>query len=234
VTVVALPHGPELMADIDNVIGTASPPVWFAGVSYGAHVAAAVAAKDRRVQGLLAIAPAWTGDPSPLAQVGRDTARSIRERGVQSTLAEIRAHQGPAWVHEELTNAWSRVAPKDLADHLEFVAGVPAPTAHVLSTVRCPTVVVGFTDDPGHPWAVAEHWHRSIPRSRLLALPLASVGVSRPNLGGPALSNLRDLWSTFERIMHLNGDFHGLHDLREAHGDGIPGCHGHVATHDLD
>lgn len=214
VSVVALRHSTTLMNELDRIMDDATSPIWLAGVSYGAHLAASIAGTDPRVQGLIAIAPAWTGAPSALADFGRHTAHSMRERGIADTLDAMRDGNISSWVHEELARAWSDMDAEDLATHLELVASTPAPSSELLATVRCASVIVGFTDDPSHPWSVAEHWHHSIPHSRLLAVPLASAGCARTNLGGPALANLRDLWSTFERIGNFDGNVHGLNDFR--------------------
>lgn len=139
------------------------------GVSLGAHVAARwAAANPDRCAGLVLALPAWTGAPdgAPAALAARASAEIVRSQGLTAALAGT-----SGWLHDELTRAWHGYGDQ-LVPHLEEAAESLAPTLDELRSLDVPTGIVGCTDDPVHPIAVARAWAEALPRAVLVTTTL--------------------------------------------------------------
>ncbi|SDK45309.1 hypothetical protein SAMN04488074_105478 [Lentzea albidocapillata subsp. violacea] len=139
------------------------------GVSLGAHVAARWAvANPNRCSGLILALPAWTGAPdeAPAALAAKASAQIVRSQGLTTALAGT-----TGWLHDELTRAWHGYGDL-LVPHLEEAAESLAPTLDELKSLDVPTGIVGCTDDPVHPIAVARAWAEAIPRAVLVTTTL--------------------------------------------------------------
>jgi pimeloyl-ACP methyl ester carboxylesterase len=165
------------------------------GMSYGAHLSAIYAATRIDIAGLILLTPAWTGQPSDGHQ---HFAADVEHEGVEAALNRL--PDEPAWIAHELRQAWTSFEETTLIHHLKQAAHASGPTYEELRRIRCPTVIVGLIDDVVHPHSVAADWHRHIPHSRLISLPVSSPDLDLHNLGTVALANLADLRATFKRI----------------------------------
>ena len=144
-------------------------PIVVGGVSLGAHVAAAWAARNPgKCAGLILALPAWTGDPdgAPAAQAAKVSAEIVRNQGLGTALGNT-----TGWLHDELSRAW-RAYGDQLVPHLEEAAVSTAPTLDELKTLDVPTGIVGCTDDPVHPIEIAREWANALPRAVLTTTTL--------------------------------------------------------------
>ena len=115
----------------------AGPTALVGGVSLGAHVATAWAARNPgRHHGLLLALPGWLGAPgaAPAAVLARATADAVHRDGLPATLASVHA-DAPPWLAAELDRAW-RGYGHGLAAALWTAAGTTAPTTAELATVE--------------------------------------------------------------------------------------------------
>lgn len=157
----------ERLTALENA--PAGHPIVVGGVSLGAHVAArwAVANPDR-CAGLVLALPAWTGAPdgAPAALAARASAEVVRSHGLATALSGT-----SGWLHDELTRAWHGYG-EQLVPHLEEAAESLAPTLEELGSLDVPVGIVGCTDDPVHPIAVARAWAQALPRAVLVTTTL--------------------------------------------------------------
>ncbi|MDT7786208.1 MAG: hypothetical protein QOF58_4627 [Pseudonocardiales bacterium] len=157
----------ERLTALENA--SASHPIVVGGVSLGAHVAAAWAARNpARCAGLILALPAWTGKPgdAPAAMAARISAEIVANEGLDTAL---RGTTG--WLHDELSRAW-RAYGEQLVPHLEEASTSEAPTLEELRTLGVPTGIVGCTDDPVHPIEIAREWADAIPGAVLTTITL--------------------------------------------------------------
>jgi pimeloyl-ACP methyl ester carboxylesterase len=170
------------LADLDAV--TAEQPALVGGISLGAHVAAGWAARNPdRCVGLLLAMPGWLGEPDgmPAAVSARVSAEAIERDGARVAL-EASTDGAPGWLAAELRRAWPRQG-NGLAAALRVAAGSTAPNAETLASVTVPAGVAGCTDDPVHPYEVAERYAAALPVAALGATTLAAMGRSPGALG---------------------------------------------------
>lgn len=165
-------------------------PLLVAGISLGAHVAAAWTAAlpgPRRPVGLLLALPAWTGEPgdAPASRAARITAGHVRAGGSSAAIASARAGS-PRWLGDELARAWARYG-DTLADTLDSAAAEPGPTEAELRSVSVPAGVAALLDDPVHPLTEAQHWCRQLPRAALCTVAWEAVGADPATLGRAAV-----------------------------------------------
>ena len=166
-------------------------PLVVGGVSLGAAVAVQWALDHPDlVTGVVAAMPAWSGpaDGSLAAVSASTTARALRERGLEVTLAEMAA-SAPAWLSRTLTRSWRAQWP-ELPVAMDDAAAYVAPTAATLGTLAVPVGVVAAVDDPIHPLHVAEHWYGAFPRARLETFALALLASEPGELGRRGLRAL--------------------------------------------
>ena len=149
------------------------------GASMGAHTAAAFAlAYPERVSALIAITPAYDGDPRDDASDLDDwdrLAEGLASGGVDGFLAAYHPKVDERFRETVLTVTRQRL---ERHRHLEAVADalqvVPRSLAfegmEELEVVTVPALVVASRDeaDPGHPFAVGQAWAERLPNARLI------------------------------------------------------------------
>jgi pimeloyl-ACP methyl ester carboxylesterase len=165
---------------------SAEGPILAGGVSLGAHLAVEWAlANPERCAGLLLALPAWNGRPgdAPAAVSARLSASAVRGQGLDATLAAVDAEP---WLAAELERSWRRTGP-GLADSLDIAATRPAPEISDLRRITVPTGIAACSDDPVHPFAVAERWAETIPGAQLCTTTLNALGTDRESLGRAAV-----------------------------------------------
>jgi hypothetical protein len=142
-------------------------------------------ANPERCAGLLLALPAWNGRPddAPAAVSARLSASAVRGQGLDATLAAVDAEP---WLAAELERSWRRAGP-GLADSLDIAATRPAPEISDLARITVPTGIAACSDDPVHPYAVAERWATTIPGARLCTTTLSALGTDRESLGRAAV-----------------------------------------------
>ena len=193
--VVAVPPRPDHLVSgylqaLDEA--AAAGPIAVGGVSIGAAVATRWAlANPDRVVAVLAVLPPWTGasDAAPAALSARHTAALLRRDGLAATTAAMRS-SSPPWLADELARSWSRQWPA-LPDAMDEAAGYAGPTSAELGRLARPMGVVGASDDPIHPIAVAQQWAAAVPRASLVTVTLERFGPNPAALGVAAVAALR-------------------------------------------
>ncbi|GAA1350913.1 alpha/beta fold hydrolase [Saccharothrix algeriensis] len=159
-------------------------PLLVGGVSLGAQIAAAWAARHpRRCAGVLAALPAWVGRPdgAPAALAALASASAVDSEGLAAALTGV-----DGWLGAELRRAWPRYGER-LPAVLREAATTDAPSSGELRGLRVPVGVVACTDDPIHPLEVARQWADALPRAALRTTTLAALGADREALGRAAL-----------------------------------------------
>lgn len=184
------PEPTGVVASYRNALDAAarSGPLLIGGISIGAAVALAWAAEHPELTAaVLAVLPPWSGEPdgAPAALSATITATQLRADGLDAVVARMQAGS-PTWLADALTKSWHAQWP-NLPAALEEAAGFLAPDQAQLSTLTVPVGVVGATDDPVHPFAVAEQWARWIPDAGLGRVTLAEIGADPGVLGTTAL-----------------------------------------------
>lgn len=188
---------PERLVDsyreaLDNAARTA--PIAVGGVSIGAAVATAwaIAHPDRAVA-VLAALPAWTGEPddAPAAIAARHSASVLRNEGLASAAAQMRANS-PRWLGDELARSWAGQWPS-LPDAMEAAALYVAPTCTELERLEAPIGIAAATDDPVHPVEVGIEWLTAAPRASLRTITLDELGADPAVLGAACVAALSDL-----------------------------------------
>lgn len=179
--------------DVAALAGRVAPEV-LGGVSLGGHAAVGAALAGVPCRAVVACLPAWTGRAvlaqGPHAAVADD----VRRLGVTTIVEGFRQDTDMVpWLREVLVRDWSRHEPATLAAALVALDGGLAPTSAELSTLPVPLGLVGWPDDPGHPWAVARSWARTAPRAHLEGLRLEDVQARRSALGHAAVASLAAL-----------------------------------------
>ncbi|MFC4126780.1 alpha/beta fold hydrolase [Nocardia rhizosphaerae] len=170
-------------------------PVLVAGISLGAAIALDWAAEQpTAVVGVITALPAWTGAETaacPAALSASVTARQLRADGLEAVLERMRT-SSPPWLADALTQSWRGQWPY-LPQALDEAAAYAWPTADQLAATTVPVAVVGATDDPVHPIAVAEEWAATLPTAALHRLTLAELGADPAVIGHAGFAELRGL-----------------------------------------
>lgn len=162
------------------------------GVSLGGHVAVAAAAEaPGRWDAVLACLPAWTGTAVRGLGAHADVAAAVRERGIDATVSGFRGDPAlPGWLREVLVRDWRRADPDSLLAALASLDGGRAPDLATLAALPTPLGLVGWPDDPGHPFAVAQQWAEAAPDARLVQLRLEDLEGDLEALGRAAVRAL--------------------------------------------
>ncbi|WP_370942757.1 alpha/beta fold hydrolase [Amycolatopsis sp. cg5] len=184
----APPRGADLvggsLAALDAIAAESDGPILVGGVSFGAHVAAAWAVRQKRhCAGLLVALPAWNGEPgsAPASLAAKLSADLVAANGLEPALATS-VDGVPRWLADELSRAW-RGHGDSLADGLRAAADYPAPTLADLATVDVPAGIATCVDDPIHPTKVAYGWAGALPRAAVVETTLTALGEDRESLG---------------------------------------------------
>lgn len=170
-------------------------PVLAAGISLGAAIALDWAAGRRTaVVGVITALPAWTGAETascPAALSASVTAEQLRADGLDAVIERMRT-SSPGWLADALTQSWRGQWPH-LPRALDEAAAYAWPTVEQLADSAVPVAVVGASDDPVHPIAVAEQWAATLPQARLHRVTLAELGADPAVLGHAGFSGLAAL-----------------------------------------
>ncbi|KWX68449.1 alpha/beta fold hydrolase [Mycobacterium sp. NAZ190054] len=194
--VVAPPPQPDRLLDgyRDELRDAAqSGPIVVGGVSIGAAVAVEWAlAHPNEVVAVLAVLPAWTGNPdtAPAAAAARYSAEMLRRDGLAAAMTQMQA-TSPRWLAEELTRSWLGQWPA-LPDALDEAARYVAPTSIELERLSAPLGVVSATDDAVHPMEVGVEWATAAPCAALRTLTLDAIGADPAVLGAECLGALEE------------------------------------------
>ncbi|WP_410869634.1 alpha/beta fold hydrolase [Nocardia sp. A7] len=176
-------------------------PVLAAGISLGAAIALDWAAEHRTaVVGVITALPAWTGAETaacPAALSASVTAEQLRADGLETVIARMRA-SSPGWLADALTQSWRGQWPH-LPAALDEAAGYAWPTSAALADNRVPVAVVGASDDPIHPIAIAEQWASTLPMARLHRITLTDLGKDPAILGHTGFTELDALLTDSQR-----------------------------------
>ncbi|KAA0023404.1 alpha/beta hydrolase [Antrihabitans cavernicola] len=166
-------------------------PILVGGISLGAAAAVnwAIEADATAVAVLVALPP-WTGasGSAPAALSAAFTAQKLRDQGLDSVTAEMRA-SSPPWLADTLTASWHQQWP-DLPAALDEAARYGAPTLDDLSGCTVPVGICSAVDDPVHPLAVGEEWAARLPRAGLFRTTLDRIGADPAELGNGAVTAL--------------------------------------------
>jgi pimeloyl-ACP methyl ester carboxylesterase len=175
---------PWLVGDLERVVEAEVGEGRFvlAGHSMGAHTAVAYALRHPdRLAGLIVIGPVYLGEITPSTLEYWDgLAAALADGGVDGFVGYIGANQGldPAWRDSVLRFTRERIL---LHRHLgalvqalrEVPRSRPFESIDELSGLEVPALVVASHDeaDPGHPYAAAEVYARTLPLARLVSEP---------------------------------------------------------------
>lgn len=139
------------------------------GVSLGAHAIAGWAAAHRNTgPALLLVLPAWTGPPDAVAGATLASARGVRARGIPTPMdmltdREDYADPDSRELVEIIASGAAAYSPASLSRALAHAATQPGPTLEDLGRILAPSIVVGWPNDPLHPYDVACAWAAAIP-----------------------------------------------------------------------
>ncbi|HEY5816471.1 MAG TPA: alpha/beta hydrolase [Solirubrobacterales bacterium] len=172
---------PELVGDLDEVIGTEVGDGRFvlAGHSMGAHTAVAYALRrPERLAGLVAIGPVYMGEIADEALAWWDgLAAALEGDGIDGFVAYVDREQGidAAWRDAVLRFTRERMQQHRRLDAVvEALRQVPRSrpfeSIEELESLEVPVLVVASHDaaDPGHPRHVAEAWAERLPLAKLV------------------------------------------------------------------
>jgi pimeloyl-ACP methyl ester carboxylesterase len=159
-----------------------------AGISLGAHVAAAYAARAP-LDAVALCLPSWIDWSEPSAGNHRALGAEVARAGAAGSLARARAAGVTPWVVDEVEAGWNRCDPVSLTAALTAV-GHHGPTAAALTAITCPAAVVGCVGDLAHPVEAASDYAGAIPRSALETITLEEWGADRGALGRAAVRAL--------------------------------------------
>lgn len=161
------------------------------GVSLGAHAAARFASRTQFCGRLLAVMPAWIGEPGAVASLTANTAKAIGRTSTAEVLAGIsKVTADDDWIVAELRTAWQSMDPQDLIGALSAAAAQPAPEVGELARIVARTDIVALLDDPTHPVSVAQVWHDTIPGAELELLPRDLDGNAPSHLAAHLLAGI--------------------------------------------
>lgn len=168
----------DLAAVLGETLAGESRPV-LGGHSMGAHTAVALALRDpERIAGLVVIGPATVGVPPSEDSLGRwdSLAEGLERDGIDGFIEAYSEGLDPQW-----SGTLVRIARERLAKHRDLAAlaralrevprSLPFDGLAELEGLGVPALVVASHDvaDPGHPYALAEAYAESLPRSRLIS-----------------------------------------------------------------
>jgi pimeloyl-ACP methyl ester carboxylesterase len=180
-------HGygyPELVGDLEVLVANevGEGPLVLAGHSMGAHTAVSYALRHpRRVAGLVAIGPTYTGTIAPESLEYWDgLAAALESGGIDGFVDYIDRRQGidPSWRDSVLRFTRERMLRHRHLDALvvalrEVPRSRPFEAFDELKRLEVPALVVASHDvaDPGHPYDIAVAYAEHLPQARLISEP---------------------------------------------------------------
>lgn len=216
--------------DLSAVVGSVPGPVAaVGGVSLGGHAAIRAAIAQPRVVCL----PGWTGRTVPGQGPHAVVADEVRRVGSRGLLARLRDDaELPSWLRDTLVTDYARHHPASLEAALVALDGADGPTRAELQRLAPPAgaglAVVGWSDDPGHPLAVAQAW-AALGRGAVTRLTLADPDVALTRFGDAIVTALVTLPAAHERALAARH-----RDDREAYTSGKSGFVAAVVGDDAD
>lgn len=183
-------HDLEVHAtDLDAVVAASGSTVAVGGISLGGHAAL----RRRGPQARVVCLPAWTGPAEPGVGVHAALAAEVRALGVANMVDRLERDTGmPTWLRETLLTDYRRHDAESLAAALIALDGASGPTAEDVAALDGPLVVVGWRDDPGHPFDVAVRLARQAPgRSTLTELGIGDLDATLTRFGDAIVRGLR-------------------------------------------
>jgi pimeloyl-ACP methyl ester carboxylesterase len=165
------------------------------GISLGGHAALRALGAgliERRPTAVLACLPAFDG-PVPSGQgVHAAIAGTVRTSGIDGLLAAARrAPAMPRWLRTAVLRDQARHDRASLAAALQALDGADAPTDAERRALGLPLAVVGWPDDPGHPFTVAQRWAATARPSALVAITMDELETGLHVLGRAGLDAVR-------------------------------------------
>lgn len=163
------------------------------GVSLGGHAAvAAVASRRVEVAAVLACLPAWSGDAVEGEGPHAVVASEVRAVGIDGVLARLeQATDLPVWLRDLLLRDYRGHDSASLAAALLALDGATAPSRSDIERLGVPIALVAWSDDPGHPDAVAHDWADAAGRAAVVQTTIDAVGRDRRAMGRAAVAALR-------------------------------------------
>jgi 3-oxoadipate enol-lactonase len=184
-------HLDHHVADLDAVVAATGPTAVVGGISLGGHAALRWQGPAARVVCL----PAWWGPSEEGFGVHAAVAAEVRTVGVPAVIARLERDTGmPAWLRRTLLTDYRRHDPASLAAALVALDGATGPTPAEVARATGPLAVVGWRDDPGHPFDVAERLVREAPGpASLTELAIGDLEVSLTRFGDAIVHGLREV-----------------------------------------
>jgi 3-oxoadipate enol-lactonase len=179
------------VADLEAVVAAAGPTAVVGGISLGGHAALRRRGPEARVVCL----PAWWGPSETGVGVHAAVAAEVRAVGIPAVIARLEREPGmPAWLRDTLVTDYRRHDASSLAAALIALDGAAGPTSEDVADVTAPLAVVGWHDDPGHPFDAAEHLARAAPGpTSLTELAIGDLDVSLARFGDAIVRGLREV-----------------------------------------
>ena len=166
------------------------------GASMGcATVLYAALAAPERVQALvLAIPPTAWETRAAQREVYEKSAGFLSERGMDAYLSASRAlPANPPWAEARREVRLGHVAEMDaevLSTVLRGAAASNLPPRDAVATISCPTLVLAWADDPGHPLSTAESLSSLIAGSQLSVATSYEEAAAWPELVSSFVASL--------------------------------------------
>jgi pimeloyl-ACP methyl ester carboxylesterase len=179
--------------DLAAVVAATGDVEVVGGISLGAHAAvravgARTAASSVAPLAVLACLPAWTGPSVPGRGPHAGVAAEVRAAGIPTMVERFRRDTGmPGWLRTTLLNDYPRHHEASLTAALLALDGGEAPGPEELAALPVPLAVIGWPDDPGHPFDVAERWAALAPGAMLATLQLGDLEDRLGALGSAAV-----------------------------------------------
>lgn len=173
---------PELIGDLERVVAAEVGEDRFllGGHSMGAHTAVGYAlAHPERLSGLVIVGPTYTGEVGEATLAYWDGLAAALEAGGIDGFVEYLTREGStadAWRDPVARVSRERMElHRDLGEMARALRETPASrpfgSLEELAGLDVPALVVASHDeaDPGHPYAVAEAYARTLPHARLIS-----------------------------------------------------------------
>ncbi|MEX1178134.1 MAG: alpha/beta fold hydrolase [Nitriliruptor sp.] len=177
-------------ADLAAVVAVAGPVVAVGGISLGGHAALRCGLDLPTVVCL----PAWIGRATAGHGPHALVADEVRRVGIPTIVDRLRDDPAvPRWLRETLVTDYGRHDEASLAAALTALDGAAGPSEGEVAALQRALAVVAWREDPGHPFAVAEHLVALAPRASLTELAIDDLEASLTRLGDAVVTALGNL-----------------------------------------